>query len=198
MSAFHAFTVAFGEDADNGITANALRNRLMPMLHHAFKAAPGIFALGLMLEKGGVRVFAQEAHAQRLYDLCRDLSNRPVVRDYGTISSVAPVLTPSAWVAFRRFRVPTERSDRNATPEGGSALRARRLAEAAQRKLPYVDMSSTSNGGRFKLTVSPEARSEAERGVYAPDGYGLASATRDFALPIEGPTTLFLRPGVRA
>jgi hypothetical protein len=196
MSGFHAFTVSFADGVGEGITANALRNRLMPMLHHAFKAAPGVFALGLMLEQGGVRVFSQDPHAHQLTDLGSELASRPLVRDYGAITAVAPVVAPSAWVAFRRFRVPTERSDRNADPETGSALRAKRLAEAAQRRLPYVEMASTSNGGRFKLTVSPEKRSEAERGVYAPDGYGLASATRDFALPIDGPSTLFLRRGV--
>lgn len=193
MTGFHAFDVTFKEDSANGIVANALRNRLMPMLHHAFTRMPRTFALGLMLDGGGVRVFAQEAHADALLALAGELRGRPLVRDYGAISTAAPVPSAAAWVAFRRYRLPTERSDRNAGPEG-SALRARRLAEAQARRLPFVEMSSGSNGGRFRLTVAPEVRTESGRGAFEPDGYGLAAATRDFAVPILGPLTLFLRP----
>lgn len=192
MSGFHAFTLEFGDDPGNGISGHAVRNRLMPMLHYAFRVVPGVFALGVMVERAGVRVFAQDAHAELLQGLASELRTRPLIRDYGTCSAVAPVTAPTAWVAFRRYRLPTERSDRNAGAEG-SALRARRLAEAQRRRLPFFDVTSSSTGARFKLTVAPELRSAGDRGVFAPDGYGLASATRDFAVPIDGPATLFCR-----
>ncbi|WP_153114634.1 type I-F CRISPR-associated endoribonuclease Cas6/Csy4 [Rhodocyclus tenuis] len=81
------------------------------------------------------------------------------------------------WVSYRRYRIPSRKAERK--PEG--SLRLRRIQAADEAELPFFALRSQSNGQAWRLYV--EAQPASDAGPGEPDAYGLATASRPFALP---------------
>lgn len=158
----------------------AAASRLMGVLHGIFRNVPGSYAVALPQLRTGahrhpgavVRVFAETREG--LESLLDNLEEHHVARDYFHVGRVrqVPADYAGAWVSYQRFRVPGR----------GSRLgqaRASRLDRAEE--VPYFMLTSASNRNSFSLHVTRvpgEACDSAE-----PDSYGLAVASRPFALP---------------
>lgn len=157
----------------------AVRNRLYGVLHGVFRQYPGRYALALPLVKNNqprLRVFAERA--DQLEQLSTALQGHPTVRDYARLHPVVAVDQVDKWVSYRRYRIPTVKSDRHAV-DGQSTLRDRRLA--AGRDLEHFQVGSQSTGQRFTLMIQQVDADQAGEGI--PDGYGLARASQPFAVP---------------
>ena len=163
----------------------AIANRVMHVLHGAFRQAPGQYALALPSCKPGrpcniggkLRVFGSKGALAKLLDRTR---NHFIIRDYCQVSPVA--VTPDdftgPWIRYRRYRV----GNRNAERKPDGDLRERRMESANARGLPYFQVRSGSNGKEFSLFVEVES-SSAALGPVEPDGYGLSTTSRPFSLP---------------
>jgi len=81
------------------------------------------------------------------------------------------------WISYRRYRIPSRKAERK--PDGN--LRLRRIQAADTAELPWFTLQSQSNGQAWRLYV--EAQPAPAAGSAEPDAYGLASASRPFALP---------------
>lgn len=163
----------------------AIANRVMHVLHGAFRQAQGQYALALPSCKPDrrcsigdkLRVFGSESALAELLDRTRD---HFVFRDYCQVSSIAktPDDYTGPWIRYRRYRV----SNRNAERKPDGDLRERGMESASSRGLPYFQVRSASNGKGFSLFVEVES-SSAELGPIEPDGYGLSTTSRPFSLP---------------
>ncbi len=172
------FAVATPQDPD--LDKMILRNQVYHILHGAFRQLPATFALALPKKKPEVlRVFA--ATADQLMQLIAMVKQHWTVRDYAVISPIHDVSAHQGpWASYKRFRIPTAKSDRNAK-DGHSSLKERRLREAQHQRMPYLQIISSSTKQRFTLFVQQVAAEQAGDGL--PDGYGLARADQPFALP---------------
>lgn len=160
-------------------TAYALRNRVYGIVHGALRQRPQQFALALPARTDRclrLRVFA--AHTGDLDWLKQAISAHPVIRDYVLLQPVKPVGEVARWLSYRRYRIPTVKSDRHAV-DGNSELRKRRLAASSD--MDRLVLSSQSTNQRFTLAIQTVAATEAGDGL--PDGYGLARASSPFAVP---------------
>ena len=167
--------------SDGTVAAPVVRTQMLLRLHPIFREQPGRFAIALPPSPGSLRVFSHDRNA--LTDLASSLGTLPWWRDYTAHEPVTAVSVDFAgpWVSYRRFRIPTLRSDRHVGSQHGQ-LRARRLASATSRRLDYFVVQSRSTGQRFALTVErfPEVSGEC---VFAPNSYGLSSSASPLALP---------------
>jgi hypothetical protein len=154
----------------------------LKVLHGVFRDTPGRYALALPRHGrqpfAVLRVFAGER--DHLDALVAAVESHPVIRDYvrlGYPRRVPPDFA-GTWTEFRRFRIPARRSGR----KPGDDLRQRRMAQAAEARLLYFILHSRSTGQQFGLYVDIRAGGP-NAGEAEPDSYGLAVATRPFALP---------------
>lgn len=163
------------------LPAPVLAGAALKVLHGAFRDAPRRYALALPRHRrqpfAVLRVFA--GGRDDLHALVEAVEGHPIIRDYTRLGYPRPVPTDYAgtWTEFRRYRIPSRHSGR----KPGDELRERRMGWAAEKRLPYFILQSRSNGQQFGLYVdvrAGEPTAEAE-----PDSYGLAVATRPFALP---------------
>lgn len=177
------FDLPSGAGAPRPVIASAL----VQALHGVFAAHPGEYALALPGWSGegepasepwrALRIFAEDLEA--LDRLMQRLERHPVVRDYTRAGFPRPVPEgfEGPWVEYRRYRVSSRKA-------GVDALRHRRLTDATERGLPFLQVRSASNGQAFVLGVEPRPstprRSDADA---APDSYGLSVTSRAFALP---------------
>jgi CRISPR-associated endoribonuclease Cas6/Csy4 subtype I-F len=155
--------------------------RLVKILHGVFRGKPETFAIALPARGfSGVRVFARER--AELDFLAGAIASHWFVRDYARLGY--PVSVPAdytgPWVSYRRFRIPSATSDRNAEP-GQPTLGQRRAAQAQKDRLVYLISDSQSNQQKFSLFVQIVAADGA--GEFKPNSYGLSSSERVFALP---------------
>lgn len=164
------------------LPAPVLAGAALKVLHGAFRDAPGRYALALPRHArrpfAVLRVFAGER--DHLHALAEAVEAHPVIRDYTRLGYPRPVPAdfPGTWTEFRRYRIPARRSGR----KPGDDLRERRMARATEARLPYFILQSRSNGQQFGLYVDIRAGAP-QTGEAEPDSYGLAVATRPFALP---------------
>lgn len=151
------------------------------VLHQAFVFVPGTYAIALPDADPfkRIRIFAETATV--LHDLHAHLQDEPAIHQFGYFRAVAAVPQPfdGKWVSYRRYRIPTRKAERNP----GGTVRVRRILQADALRLPFFDMRSKSTGQNFRLYIQP-CPAEPNASALLPDGYGLASATRPFALPV--------------
>jgi hypothetical protein len=167
--------------ADSGLSPPLMRSRLLSILHGVFEQQPGRFAIALTHNLGTLRLFAS---ARSDFDrLVEAISPHPWIRDYARIGYPREVPGDYAgpWIAFRRYRIPTVKSDRNAT-DGVSALRDRRIDEAQTKRMQHFRLRSRSNSQTFTLTVE-QVPCKTGGLDFTPDGYGLSTTTNTFGLP---------------
>lgn len=173
--------VSVGSGAESGSGDPRIAGIVFGALHRCFRNAPGRFAVAFPDGKGFmavIRVFAS-THDE-LEELGNSLASSRVVRDYALPGrpKAVPEDYSGPWVQFRRFRIPSRKSDR----KPGAPLRARRLLEADERRLPYLLVHSGSTGQSFGLRFEC-LPGEPNEGACHPDGYGLARASAPFSLP---------------
>lgn len=169
---------------DSGLSAPVLRGRLMAILHGCFRQIPDRYAIALPEGQQKIRVFAS---ARADFDaLVEALQPNRWMRDYARIGYPREVPDDFAgpWVAYRRYRIPTVRSDRNAAG-GISALRDRRIRYARQQGLEYFHARSQGTEQSFVLTVERIVL-DGPTGECKPNSYGLGSATNTFGVPFLG------------
>ena len=167
---------------DTGMSPPLLRGRMLAILHPLFAATPHTYALALPPGRSGVlRVFATER--AELDRLVAGLRQNTWMRDYARIGY--PAETPADyagdWVAVRRYRGPSLRSDRKTGEEHGR-LRQRRMRCVAEEKMDYFILRSASTGQRFSLAVR-RGPGEAPRGECVPNSYGQCGRDKSFCLP---------------
>lgn len=171
-----------GNKKGGGLPRPVLAGAILRVLHGAFRRHPGKFALALPGKDKShftcLRVFSQTRGDLDL--LVAAVENNPAIRDYGRIGypRLIPERYDGPWKQYSRFRIPTRKADRH--PE--DALRARRIAQADHKKLPFFILSSVTSGQRFGLYVEV-GTAAAHREECMPDSYGLSVATRPFAVP---------------
>lgn len=166
---------------DTGLSPPLMRSRLLSILHGYFEQQPGRHAIALTRNPGALRIFAT---TRADFDaLVSAISPHPWIRDYARVGypREVPVDYNGPWVAFRRYRIPTAKSDRNAV-DGVSALRDRRVAEARSKRMEHFRLRSRSTNQAFVLTVErvPCATTSSE---FTPDSYGLSTTSNVFGLP---------------
>ena len=180
----HYFDIeVLGGEAGGGLPLPVVGSVLMKILHGAFRHMPGKFALAFPGKSvfSIIRVFAGD-HAD-LAALVAAVEDHPKIRDYSRLGfpRVVPVDFGGPWVECRRFRIPTRSSDRHE----GAPLRAKRLAQAEEGKLPYFHMTSASNGSGFGLYLEIVRHPTHPAGAEDcnPDSYGLSRKTKRTVLP---------------
>ena len=174
---------------DTGMSAPALRGRMLALLHPLFAAKPHTYALAIpagrqaVCDRGGgaLRVFASSR--DDLDALVGSLSRLPWIRDYARLQYPAsvPENYAGAWVAFRRYRVPSLKSDRRTGAEAGQ-LRQRRMQNVQKEKMDYFIVSSKTTEQRFTLAVRRESGAPPQAECL-PNSYGLCSAHNVFCVP---------------
>lgn len=154
---------------------------MLKILHGVFAQHPGQYAIGLPDYPRNfprLRVFSDEReHLDRLV---------ATLDEHGDVGKIGRFMYPKAvpadyagpWMSYRRFRIPSRKAERN--PEGN--VRLRRIQAADDAEFPYFALHSKSNGQAWRLYV--EAIPSLQPGSFAPDAYGLATASRPFALPL--------------
>lgn len=180
---------AVGGGRNHGSERPLLRGAMLAALHPLFAAQPHTYALSIpagqeaVRKSGGgtLRVFASgRADLDRLAEA---LSRSAWLRDYAHLRY--PLAVPAdyagPWAAFRRYRVPSLRSDRKAGAEHGQ-LRQRRMAAMAEERMDYFILTSTTTAQRFSLAVWRESGGPPQ-GECLPNSYGLCSAHNLFCVP---------------
>lgn len=160
----------------------ALVGRLVQILHGAFSRLSHQYALAFPEMREGefrhpgskVRVFAETREA--LNNLLTAIENHTFIRDYlrGIIMvKEVPTGRDHKLMAYVRHRIPGRKSYRTES-------RARRIAETEE--LPYLQLSSKSTSQGFSLHI--KAIEQHTPGVFCPNSYGLATASKMFAVPV--------------
>lgn len=154
---------------------------LFEVLHGAFVAYPGTFALGFPDMQEGefrhpgrrVRVFAEDAESLRGIGDLIDNSDRLdfLAKVKGGVQAVSAGFA-GPWVEYRRFRIPGRDSRK---PE----FRAARMKTADS--LPYIGVHSHSTHQYFVVYIQPIRHEVPLDGM--PDGYGLSVSSRAVAVP---------------
>jgi hypothetical protein len=169
------------QGAGAGLPAPLVAGAVLKVLHGAFGARPGRFALALPHYRtaafAALRVFA--GGRDDLDALVETVEGHPAIRDYSRIGypRTVPAHYDGDWIEFRRYRIPS----RKACRKPDDTLRERRMRRADEGRFPFFIMQSRGTGQQFGLYV--EIRPAGATGDCAPDSYGLSVATRPFALP---------------
>jgi len=166
---------------DAGVSPPLMRGRLLSILHGCFQKQPGRYAVALTNHPGTLRVFTTDR--SEFDALVEAMSPSPWIRDYARIGypRTVPDNFQGPWVSFRRFRIPTVRSDRDAV-DGTSALRDRRITEARAKRMEYFHLQSRSTTQNFVLIVE-RVPCDGDIGRFKPDSYGFSTTSNTFALP---------------
>ena len=170
---------------------------LFSVLHGIFKSNEGKYALALPSIRTGdtvrhpgsiFRVFYEnEDEGNRLFLL---LTGHKSLGDKIAVSP-RPIPVPSdfsgEWAEYRRFRIPSRKSTMLRDSMGNrsgitTSLRIKRMNLAES--LPFFRFNSKSTGQAFSLHIEQREGTPGE--VFSPDGFGLSSETRSFALPVLG------------
>jgi hypothetical protein len=168
-----------GEESFGG--ERVVRGVAFGHLHSVFIEYPGRFALAVPKRRSAVQVFASSR--EDLDILADGLLGRAWIRDYVRLSYPRAVPTDFSgqWWTYRRYRIPTLRSDRKTGGQHGE-LHTRRLQKVVRDGMEYFQVRSSSNGHAFTVIVE-QLPGVPQVGECTPSGYGLASATNMFSLP---------------
>jgi CRISPR-associated endoribonuclease Cas6/Csy4 subtype I-F len=170
-----------GAGSETGLSFPVLRGAIMGYLHPLFKRHANAYAIAVPERATFLRVFASTR--EDLDTLAGELRRNQWMRDYARLSY--PVSVPpdfkGNWTVYRRYRIPTLKTDRKEGPSKG-ALRERRLNQVSVAKMDYFKVRSSSNQQTFTIVVERSV-GEPVVGECYPNGYGLSSSERRFALP---------------
>jgi hypothetical protein len=156
-------------------------SRLLAALHKLFDSYPGRFAVALPRMRTGrvrhpgnlMRVFAE--HRADLDIICTALAANDRILGYVRVGIIqdAPAEPHLGWIEYRRYRIPgrTSRLDK-----------CREYRLTASDELPYLRIGSASNGQAFSVHIAAIPGTRPQK--CEPNGYGLSTATRPFALPV--------------
>ena len=174
----HYFEVSLLPHEDYSISS-AL-NQTNQLLHGLIKGSGGRIALAFPDLKGvniGQRIRLFSDNADTLNDILGFINKHFYFRDYCLVTEVksVPEGYTSKFVSYSRFRIPTEKSDRN-----NSGLHARRKNEA--QGLPFFHLASSSTKQSFMLRFSVEY-ADAYAGEFIPNSYGLGSSMGKVFVP---------------
>lgn len=150
----------------------------LKVLHGVFARDPGQYALALP-------DYPRNFPRLRVFAASRENLDRLVAASEAALQELGRFAYPKAvpedfagpWISYRRYRIPSRKAERK--PDGN--LRLRRIQAADTAELPWFTLQSQSNGQAWRLYV--EAQPAPAAGSAEPDAYGLASASRPFALP---------------
>jgi CRISPR-associated endoribonuclease Cas6/Csy4 subtype I-F len=167
--------------ADSGLSTPVLRGKALSILHAFFMRHPHTYAVGLPDGHSSLRIFASTR--DELDALAAYLNPMPWMRDYMNLSypQAVPAHFKGPWVTFKRYRIPTVRSDRNAVGDE-SKLRNRRLEHVRESGMNYFMLRSKSNEQAFCLTVET-LPGRPNVGDCRPNSYGFSSKSELFSLP---------------
>lgn len=154
------------------------------VLHGAFRQTPGRYALAMPNHQGAthakLRVFA--THKDELTQLIEAIHQAPALERQAEIlyPKAIPKDFDGPWHLYRRYRIPSRKAERDPT----RPVRLKRIRQAEERELSFFQMSSTSNGGRFRLfwEVVPCQPSDLPN-AGPPDSWGLSTTERAVPLP---------------
>lgn len=150
----------------------------LKVLHGVFGLYPGQYALALP-------DYPRSFPRLRVFAGSREALDRLVAATETSLDEIGRFAYPKAvpddfagpWISYRRYRIPSRKAERK--PDGNLRLRRIQTADAAE--LPWFALRSQSNGHAWRLYV--EAQPASVPGSAEPDAYGLATASRPFALP---------------
>lgn len=150
----------------------------LKVLHGVFGQYPGHYALALP-------DYPRSFPRLRVFAASREILDQLVAASEESLKEIGRFAYPKTvpedftgpWVSYRRYRIPSRKAERK--PDGN--LRLRRIQSADAAELPYFALRSQSNGQVWRLYV--EAQPALAPVPATPDGYGLATASRPFALP---------------
>jgi len=163
------------------VDTSLIRTECVARLHRVFVATPNTYALSVLPSENRLAVFSEGE--EDLKKLTAHLNSISWWKGYTDISQIASVEETSVctWIEYRRFRVPSLKSDRKTGVEHGQ-LRKRRLALTRKSDISYFVLQSTSTGQRFSLIVQKHIHTST-LGRIRPTAYGLSSAESPFTLP---------------
>jgi len=150
----------------------------LKVLHGVFALYPGQYALALPDYPRNfprLRLFASDRQALDRLVAATETNLNEIGRF--TYPKTVPEEFSGPWISYRRYRIPSRKAERK--PDGN--LRLRRIQAADDAELPFFALRSQSNGQAWRLYV--QADPAATPGQGEPDAYGLATASRPFALP---------------
>jgi hypothetical protein len=176
--------------SDDDIKPSLLRGKVFMLLHGAFSkfnpdqpTVPKRYAIALrndLPRSPDLRVFAEYSSLLKLRE---HILNHHVIRDYTRVCEARPVPQEfeGGWTSYRRYRIPTVKQDRNAE-NGCSLLHDRRQKEAERMPAIYV-RSSGGSSWLMPIQMVRVTKPSVDGSMFAPNGYGLATTERPFALP---------------
>lgn len=173
MEPRHYVDVQLGPRPSPILAALALK-----VLHGVFGLHPGQYALALP-------DYPRSFPRLRVFSTSRESLDRLFTASETTLEGIGRFAYPKtvpedfagSWTSYRRYRIPSRKAERK--PDGNLRLCRIQAADAAE--LPYFALRSHSNGQAWRLYV--EAQPASGSGPAEPDTYGLATASRPFALP---------------
>lgn len=145
-------------------------NITMKGLHGYFRQ---VRAHPIAVRGNNIRVFGTETELTELLDDLHEHLERSGVK-YESPNTIPTTITK--WSRFRKFRIPTRKSDRN-----NSDLRFKRMRLADE--LPYFDITSRSSKSSFRLYYELTQYDAPMTGECLPDTYGLSVTSRPFTVP---------------
>lgn len=155
------------------------------VMHGAFRQHVGRYAIAMPGQKQGphsvLRVFASSR--DELDTLIDNIREAKALTEHATIQypRAVPENYSGPWSVYQRFRIPARRSER--IP--GRSVRLKRVQEANANELPFFQMKSESNGGRFRLYWEKLLYKDAppQDNESIPDSWGLSTTTKPVPLP---------------
>ncbi|WP_106477909.1 type I-F CRISPR-associated endoribonuclease Cas6/Csy4 [Phytohalomonas tamaricis] len=158
---------------------------IVRVMHGVFRKAPGRYALAMpshdRLAHSVLRVFASSR--DELDTLIESIREATTLVEQGMIQypRSVPEDYAGSWSVYERFRIPSRRAER--IP--GRSVRLKRVQEANARVLPFFQMKSESNGGRFRLywSVQPYTAENPSTHESHPDSLDLSTTTNPVPLP---------------
>lgn len=155
-------------------------NQTMQELHSLIRDYRGHVAFAFPELKGVnigrcIRLFSESVDT--LMIILAKLKKHFYFRDYCLVTEIktVPENYDGTFVSYTRFRIPTEKSDRNK-----SGLHDRRKNEA--QNMPFFHLTSSSTKQAFMLRFMVD-HSKSYSGEFIPNGYGLGSSMAKVLLP---------------
>lgn len=156
---------------------------IVRVMHGAFRQAPGQYALAMpnhqRLPHSVLRVFASTR--DELDALIENIREAKPLIEQGLIQypRSVPDHYAGTWHVYERFRIPARRAER--IPDRSVRLKRMQQAEA----LPFFQLKSESNGGRFRLywSARPYQHESPQQQESHPDSWGLSTATNPVPVP---------------
>lgn len=157
------------------------RSILFGMLHAYFKQHPEQYAIDILPDRLGLRVFTTTP--PEIDALRQHFFQQSFARDYLRLTEtrLVPNNYSGPWVTCSRFRIPTLKSDRHEGPDHGQ-LRARRLAQVTRGRMTHFSVTSKSTNQAFSLCVQ-RTRVAAGMQDAKPNSYGLSSTMNPCPVP---------------